>query len=398
MSFYHRSDCENEPQGGPFSVAFSSKEARNQLEMLLSTSSLSLEEWSAVHAWFNQLKACPATALEARYLSTEDDPMGRLLLAKVLALNPPLEVVRSALEAFPDAPTHNPAAFFTASRSASTEVLTLLTQHITRDFDETRDECPYPWIVSEHISREAAQAILEAYPRGVLRPSSFLCSYDLLDYFLQSDCMVDMRTFDHTLWSKFKLILVATQCAESTGKCTGCGISPIQVIMRRILARSDFWTSRRQSEHIIWLLHQLRWTDRWVFEKQAANGGYAIHEVLSHKCTTDPAGLVVARALVQLLLEAHPIAAMHQISGRLPLHLAVENGWPCHDLLLALHPEALNAPEPSTELFPFQTAAKCHQVSNSSLSLDMTFDLLRANPIHARSISNNERHRVGAKA
>lgn len=160
----------------------------------------------------------------------------------------------------------------------------------------------------------------------------------------------------------------------------------------------DFWTSPRQTQHVLWLLHQLRWTDRWIFEKQSKDGGFPIHEVLSHKCTSDPAGLVVARAMVQLLLEAHPASAMHAVSNRLPLHLAIENSWPCHDLLLALHPEALNAQEPQTELLPFQAAAKRHQFSNSSLALDMTFDLLRANPMHARIIPNNEGCRIEAQA
>lgn len=150
------------------------------------------------------------------------------------------------------------------------------------------------------------------------------------------------------------------------------------------LAIKDFWTDRDRVEHVLWLLHQLRWTDRWVFEKPTPDGMYPIHTVLSRRCTSDQGSLVAARALVQLLLEAHPASAAMWVGGKLALHLAVENGWPCHDLLLAAHPDALDAPDPSTELFPFQAAAKHHLLSSSPISLDMTYELLRANPNHAR--------------
>lgn len=148
-------------------------------------------------------------------------------------------------------------------------------------------------------------------------------------------------------------------------------------------------------EHVLWLLHQLRWTDRWVFEKATYDGKFPIHLVLSYKCTADRATLVAARALIQVLLEAHPASASRRVSGKLALHMAVENGWPCHDLLLAAYPEALDAPDPLTELYPFQAAAKHHQLSSYSVSLDMTYDLLRANPCNAGEMSR-ERTRLRA--
>ncbi len=55
----------------------------------------------------------------------------------------------------------------------------------------------------------------------------------------------------------------------------------------------------KRAQHGLWLLHQLRWTDQWVFEKQSSDGSYPIHFVLSHKCTVDPSGLVAARELVK---------------------------------------------------------------------------------------------------
>lgn len=159
-------------------------------------------------------------------------------------------------------------------------------------------------------------------------------------------------------------------------------------------ASLDCLDNSKRAQHILWLLHQLRWTDRWVFDKQTSDGRYPLQLVLSHKCTFDPSGLVAARELVKLLLEAHPLSAKQLINGRLALHMAVENGWPCHDLLLAVFPEALDAPDPRTELYPFQTAAK---VEMSPISMDVTYELLRANPTHARSLGK-EGQRVGAQA
>lgn len=149
-------------------------------------------------------------------------------------------------------------------------------------------------------------------------------------------------------------------------------------------SKIDFWGTPERTRHVLWLLHQLRWTDHWVFEKRSADGRYPLHHVLSHKCTTNPSGLPAARELIKLLVEAHPASASHSFEGRLPLHMALENGWPCHDLLLAAYPDALDSQDVESELYPFQAAA--HQVSSSPMALDVTFELLRANPNHASTL------------
>jgi hypothetical protein len=126
----------------------------------------------------------------------------------------------------------------------------------------------------------------------------------------------------------------------------------------------------------------------------------------SKKADTDSpsVGLIIARELCKVLIAAYPdaarkpIAALEGLSGRplLPLHIAIENGWPCHDLLLSVFPESLEMADPRTGLFPFQTAASYHggrsngsenqeeqeNVSASPLQgLDATFELLRSNPL-----------------
>jgi hypothetical protein len=181
----------------------------------------------------------------------EDDPMGRLLLGAVLSHDPPLRTVEYALRAFPRAVDRNPAAFFHACQDAtscSTEIVALLMRHQLQQqnslSNNDKEECPYPWILSEHITLEGAQALLQVYPMGVLQPSPLLSGgYCLLDYFLMSPEMVDQRGFDMTLWSKFKLILLAAEfcqdicCTNSIqDSCRPRSIAPVHMILRRVFS------------------------------------------------------------------------------------------------------------------------------------------------------------------
>jgi len=133
-----------------------------------------------------------------------------------------------------------------------------------------------------------------------------------------------------------------------------------------------------------------------VFEKRSSTGANLLHFVFSFKCTANKDGLVASRELVKILLKACPQSARETHQGQLPLHMAIDKGWPCHDLLLSVFPEALNAPDAQTDLFPFQTAARA-DADSPLISLDVTFELLRANPSHARCIVE-ENARVGAHA
>jgi hypothetical protein len=139
------------------------------------------------------------------------------------------------------------------------------------------------------------------------------------------------------------------------------------------------------ARHAVWLLEQLCLSDHWIFEKPNADGVYPLQFVLSHVCRAhDQSGLVVGRELIKVLLRACPQSAKYEVKQRLAIHMAVENGWPCHDLLLALYPEALNAQDSKSELLPFQTAAAMEVATTSGL--DITFELLRANPNHVKPL------------
>ena len=153
---------------------------------------------------------------------------------------------------------------------------------------------------------------------------------------------------------------------------------------------TELFTNEGQSHHVLWLLHQLRWTDRWVFEKADRDGKYPVHTMLSEKCNVSDAGLHVAREMIKILLEAYPGCVKEMVGGRTLLHMAVLNGWPCYDLLLALHPESLDVRDPETDLYPFQTAAisstEQSAVDSMGYSLDVTYELFRANPSLGRGL------------
>ena len=160
----------------------------------------------------------------------EEDPNGRLLLSTLIRKNPPVAVLEAALRAFPEALNQNPAAFFTACRDASSEVLVTMIRHCVKTRKST--ECPYPWLISCHVSMEGAKSLIEAYPQGVLEESRFLSGHNLLDYFLMSDDMVEQRRFDVTLWNKFKLVLLAAEYARG-----GSSLLPVHTIIRRVVSQ-----------------------------------------------------------------------------------------------------------------------------------------------------------------
>jgi hypothetical protein len=195
--------------------------------------------WNVVHDLLQQLSAW-LSVTSANYGCIEDDPMGRLLLGSLLSKNPPAIVVNAALAVFPEALHHNPAAFFIACRDTSPEILALMMRHVTTNTNQantcTNECCPYPWILSEHVSVEGARALISAYPEGVLKASSMLSGHNLLDYFLFSQEMMEQRNFDMTLWNKFKLLLLATQCCN-TSRESKEGLSPVFTILERVLAR-----------------------------------------------------------------------------------------------------------------------------------------------------------------
>lgn len=210
---------------------------RAQLEGILSDETP--VDWSVINNLLSWLKTSNASSCDTSYVSFQDDPTGRLVVGNILARGPPATIMDTAIAIFPHSLYQNPAAFLVASQSSSPEVL----QRMFRQISGREDSCPYPWIISEHISVEIAKTMLETFPEGVLKPSAFLSSFNLLDYFLISPEIIKRRTFDVKLWNKFKLVLVAVGSLQKKGcSCCGCEIAPVHLILNRVLSRSGMYT------------------------------------------------------------------------------------------------------------------------------------------------------------
>jgi len=219
-------DCQSSP---------SPDEIRLQLDVFLANSSECVD-WNVVNGLLQCLPIDHASRAP-KYASTQDDPMGRLLMAGILSRNPPLAIVDTAIHIFPCSLNKNPSAFLIAYQHASTEVFTRMIRSISKE-----DQCPFPWILSEQVSVEIAKIALEAFPEGVWKPSPFLSNHNLLDYLLVSPEVVNCRTFDSTMWAKVKLVLVAAGAfdKELCPPC-GCKIAPVQVILKRVLSRAGMY-------------------------------------------------------------------------------------------------------------------------------------------------------------
>lgn len=371
-------------------VQHAKDDVKRGIEHQLSSSPI---DWDSLNLSLKSLEP----AHKQSWTSKEDDPMGRLLLGRVLTNQAPLNVIESVLVVFPDCLMYNPAAFFTACRhyKSNQNVLATMMKHALASRDPSDSECPFPWILSDLVTVSATQAILEIYPQGVLEPSPQLSGKTLLDYLVRSFDLQKHQSVNNTLWTKFKLILVSAECSQKAN-CTTCKkngtLSPAHVLLKRVLSYPDFFENVPVARNIIWLLNQLASTDAWIFQKPDHQGIYPLHVALHQVCTPEHhTGKVIARELVKTLLQAHPQSARYLLHRRLPIHWAVENHWPCHDLLLSVYPEALDAQDSTLELYPFQIAAtsvsSCKQsesISSAVSSLDITFELLRANPTHVR--------------
>lgn len=209
-------------------------DVKRAIEHLLSCSPI---DWDSLNSL---LKSLEPSAAQQSWTSKEDDPMGRLLLGRVLTNQAPSNVVETVLTVFPDCLMYNPAAFFMACRnydkSNQNEVLVTMMKHALRRRDPSDTECPFPWILSDLLTVSAAQTILEIYPQGVLEPSPMLSGETLLDYLVRS-CQLQKQGVNNNnmLWTKFKLILVSAECSQKKKYKNG-GLSPAHVLLKRVLS------------------------------------------------------------------------------------------------------------------------------------------------------------------
>jgi len=113
------------------------------------------------------------------------------------------------------------------------------------------------------------------------------------------------------------------------------------------------------------------------------------HDLLIHDILNGPYnsrfGVYGARQLIKYTLKNYPTSASKpDMQGQFPIHLAIQNNWPCHDLIVSAAPHALEIPNSTNCLYPFQMAAlSCNGVNrNGRISqLGMLYELIREGPL-----------------
>ena len=337
-------------------------------------------DWDYVKSTLNELPV--ATEVSTR-TSLAEDPMGRALLIAILTKNPSVDVVDACLRTFPDALAMNVSAYFMASRCHDLNIIRSLIRFCRQR--QPSDSCPYSWIMMSHVSVEAAERIIREYPQGVLQQCNG-SKHCLLDRALFS-----VEDFEHcqphySYWDKLVLMLKAVEnenLDEENNK-----FHPIHTLVSRILTQSTFFKNGNVAQHIVWLLYQLRLRHPSLFRVVDGKGDSPLHVLLRAPCKAGP-GVAYAKDLIVILVDAYDqSASICTNEGRLPLFLGLENGWPCHDVLLHVSPDSLQMRDSETGLYPFQVAAcakpykkraKRARITGDS-ELDVIYSLLREDP------------------
>ena len=199
----------------------------------------------------------------------------------------------------------------------------------------------------------------------------------------------DLKGNIKSLWKKTTLILFAFDSnMNPSNLCDGKDWNIIHKISKSGGANGCWCPSI-----VLWLaLKMFPYQTKWKDER----GDLPLHILLKNaplkilwltkrslirKVSTD-----IYSSAIRMLLQAYPRASfVKDSSGRLPLHLAIQNGiaW-CDgiELLLEKHPDSISSIDPVTKLYPFMLAASLIDRKRDSYneSIDSIFRLLQANP------------------
>lgn len=133
---------------------------------------------------------------------------------------------------------------------------------------------------------------------------------------------------------------------------------------------------------------------RAVQERNGRDGELSLHSVVSGTYHSR-FGIGGARQIVTYFLAKYANAAKIQnSSGELPLHLAIVNGWPCHDLLVAAAPMALETRSVQSKLYPYQLAASVPDKMNGFGGLNILYELIRESPLMLHGLVPKECDRM----
>eukprot|EP00550_Attheya_septentrionalis_P002081 CAMPEP_0198291960 /NCGR_PEP_ID=MMETSP1449-20131203/9287_1 /TAXON_ID=420275 /ORGANISM="Attheya septentrionalis, Strain CCMP2084" /LENGTH=379 /DNA_ID=CAMNT_0043990647 /DNA_START=49 /DNA_END=1184 /DNA_ORIENTATION=- len=356
-----------------------------------------LTEWEGVSRRFHHI-----VGVNNSMEDDEETEEASIMKCRVSTKEPPREVVKLMIRLFPDASTVHSLQAACEGGASLPCLLLLLRACLAAQEHPNRTQSfinPLQWVAFEVTPVRAVQWLLDAYPEGAIRrsvggwDSVYLCPLDNLLSFISNHHVY--TSVKESWWKKLDLLLMAsTKCHQNRGEHND------------FLVQDARETSTRQQHVHALVRHMVTSENRGVIkgsrlaltkmrnaipnhfrEAEEKTGRLALHILLEAK--RSPVAFqdhCETFGILTILLEAYAEAAgIPTPDGRLPLHLAVEQGWESHDLLLEAAPLALATRDYKTRLYPFQLAATFQSTLQlkSVAALNRTFLLLRFNPVLA---------------
>jgi hypothetical protein len=120
-----------------------------------------------------------------------------------------------------------------------------------------------------------------------------------------------------------------------------------------------------------------------------------IHDVLGGQ-VHPRFGVSGARAIIKFILDKYPyMAGIPDANGSYPIHLAIANGWPCHDMIVGKAPFTL-AMKDRNDMYPYQICALTESHSKG-MRLSVLFEIIREGPLLLLEDRGNINGREGIK-
>lgn len=318
---------------------------------------------------------------------TDIDGKSRSLLISILKINPGPDIVGEFIRVFPDALPLNLPAFLTACQSSNVEVVRLLVRSVVKT-NQGHQTCPYPWITMHHVSPSMTRAILEEYPQGIFQPCGTGTPSPIDDMIFRGE---ERARTDPSFWSKLMLMLMVQ---EHKIIRVDRPFHPIHAFITRLCTTKYFFQDKKAARSAIFLLDQWRRNHAGHFQISDCQGDFPIHVLFRSSCPAS-VGLFdtdffkrACQDLARLILEVFPDSARIPYQKcsegrRLPLHMALLNGWPCWNELITAAPETLTEQDCATSLLPFQVAACARREetrNHGTCALENIYGLLLQDP------------------
>ncbi len=258
------------------------------------------------------------------------DEYGVFLLQNILRMDPPCELIKELLKLYPKSCV-DMDPFYAACQYSSDDAVQLL---IKRTMKARKNEGIY-WSMlallgDARIRLRHAKMLLQFTPAAVVDPSHGPFGVSPLDRMMSGAFIHG----DKEEWvSKLKLALLTAE-RGGTDDCTGKSFFPFHVLLKRIASCNFMGVEFGALTFINCLSACIDGeSNHSPFHQVDDDGHYPLQSLLREECNTN-LGIMGERKLIKFLLFANEDSVMKRDKDRkLPIRLAIENGWPVYDII-----------------------------------------------------------------